>query len=74
MILNVNSKTFIIQMAIQKQEKTLVHSKKQAQGGTLLFDKAFIKVLIEYSNYNNIFLVKNAAEFLEKTEMNEHAI
>ena len=51
-----------------------VYSKKQAQDGALLFDKAFTKVSAEYSNYNNVFSAKNAAELLENTKINEYAI
>ena len=51
-----------------------VHFEKQAQIGVLLFDKASTEVLAEYSNYNNVFLAENAAEFLENTGINEHAI
>ena len=52
----------------------LVYSKKQAQVGALIFDEAFTEVPAEYSNYSNIFLAENVAEFLEYTEINEHTI
>ena len=52
----------------------LMHSKKQAQVLALLFDKALIEVLTEYSNYSNVFLAENTAEFLENTGMNEYTI
>ena len=61
-------------MAIREQEKMPMHSEKQAQVGALLFDKAFTKVPVEYSNYSNIFSAENAAEFLKNTGMNEYAI
>ena len=51
-----------------------IHSKKQAQVGALLFDKAFIKVLAEYSNYSNVFSAENVAELPENIRMNEHTI
>ena len=51
-----------------------VHSKKQAQIGALLFDKALIEVPVEYSNYSNVFSVENTAELLENIGMNEYAI
>ena len=51
-----------------------VYSKKQAQVGVLLFDKAFTKVPAEYSNYSNIFSVENVAELLENTGIYEHTI
>ena len=41
---------------------------------TLLFNKAFIEIPIEYFNYNNIFLVKNIAELPENIKINKYAI
>ena len=67
-------------MTIQKQKKMPVHSKRWAQIQdksqirALLFDKASIKVPAEYSNYNNVISAKNAAELLENSRINEHAI
>ena len=61
-------------MTIQEQEKMLVYSKKQAQVGALLFDKAFTEVLAEYSDYSNVFSAKYAVELLDNTGMNEYAI
>ena len=63
-----------MQVAIWKQEKMPVHSEKQAQVRALLFDKAFIEVLVEYSDFNNVFLTENVAELPENTGINEHAI
>ena len=51
-----------------------VHSKKQAQVGALLFNKALTEIPIEYSNFSNVFSMKNAAELPENTEMNKHVI
>ena len=51
-----------------------VHSKKQAQIRALLFDMASTEVLVEYFNYNNVFLVKNIVKLPENTGINEHAI
>ena len=65
---------FMIYVAIQKQEKMLVYFKKQAQVGALPFDKAFTKILAEYSNYSKVFSMKNIAELLENTKMNKYAI
>ena len=64
----------MVHVAIQEQEKMLVHFKKQAQVRALLFDKAFTKVLAEYFNYSNIFLVENAAKLSKNIKINEHAI
>ena len=51
-----------------------MHFKKQAQVRTLLFDKAFIKVLVKYSDYNNVFLAENAAKLPKNTGINKHTI
>ena len=72
--LDVNRKTFMICMAFRKQEKMLVHSKRPAQVGALLFNQAFTDILVEYSDYSNVFLAKNVAELPENTEMNKYAI
>ena len=61
-------------MAIQEQEEMPVHSERQAQVGALLFDEAPTKVSAEYFNYSDVFSAENAAELLENTGMNEHAI
>ena len=52
----------------------LVYSKRQAQVGVLLFDKALIKVLAEYSDYKNVFSAENTTELSEHTRMNDYAI
>ena len=72
--MDVDSKTFMVYVAIWEQEKMPVHSKKQAQVGVLLFDEAPTEVSAEYSDYSNVFSAENAAELLETTGMNEHAI
>ena len=51
-----------------------MHSKKQAQVGALLFDKAPIEVLAEYSNYNNVFSAENAAKLPKNTRINKYTI
>ena len=51
-----------------------IDSKKQAQVGALLFDKAITEVLAEYSNYNNVFLAKNTVELSENTGINKYII
>ena len=72
--LDVDSKTFVVPVAIQEQEKMPVHSKRQAQVGALLFDEAPTEVPAEYSDYSDVFSAENAAELPENTGMNEHAI
>ena len=74
MTLNVSNKTFVVYVAIREQEEMPVHSKRQAQIEILIFDKAPTEVLIEYSDYSNVFLVENVEEFPENTEINEHTI
>ena len=61
-VLDVNSKMLMIYMAIQKREKMLMHSKKQAQIRALLFDQVSTKILAEYSDYSNVFLAENATK------------
>ena len=65
---------FIMHVAIQKQKKIPVHSKKQAQIRALLFDKALTEVPAEYSNYSNVFLIKYIAELSKNTRINKYAI
>ena len=73
-VLDVNSETFVVHVAILEQEKMPVYFERQDQVGALLFDEALTKVLAEYSDYINIFSAKNAAELPENTGINEHAI
>ena len=57
----------------------LVYFKKQAQikvqSGikvrTLLFDKSLMMVLAEYSNYDNVFSIKNIVKLPENTGINK---
>ena len=80
MVFDVNSKTLIIYIAIQKQKKIFMHLKKQTQieikiqVKALLFNKTLIIVLIKYSDYSNIFLTENLAEFLEHIKINNYVI
>ena len=74
MALDAKSETFVVHVAIRKWEKMPVHSKKQAQVGALLFNKASTKVLVEYSNYSNIFSAENVAELSKYTGINDHVI
>ena len=73
-VLNVNSKTFVVHMPIRKQEKIPMHSEKQAQVRALLFDGAPTEVSAEYSDYSDVFSAENATELLENTGMNEYTI
>ena len=51
-----------------------MHSKKQAQVKTLLFNKAPTEVPAEYSDYSNVFSVEYRAKLSENTGINEHTI
>ena len=55
-----------------------VHFEKQvqikAQIGALLFNEAPIEVLVEYSNYSDIFSAEYIAKLSKNTGMNEHTI
>ena len=74
MVLDANSETFVVHVAISKQEEMPVHSKKQAQVGALLLNKAPTKVLAEYSDYSNIFSAEYTVESPENIGMNEYTI
>ena len=73
-VLNIDNEMFVMHVAISKREKMLVHSKKQAKVGALLFDKVFSEVPAKYSNYSNVFSAKNIAELLKNTGINEYTI
>ena len=64
----------MVHVAIREQKEMPVHSKKQAQVGALLFDRALTKVPTEYSNHSNIFLLENASKFPENTGINKYVI
>ena len=64
----------MVHVAIREQEEMPVHFEKQAQVRAQLFDKAPTKVLIEYSDYSDVFSAENVAELPENTGINEHAI
>ena len=46
----------------------------KAQITILLFNKVFIVILTEYSNYNNVFLPKNIVKLPEYIKINDHTI
>ena len=74
MVLDIDSKTFVVHIVIWEREKMLVHSKKQAQIGALLFNRALSKVLAEYSDYSNIFSAENTTKLSDNTRINKHTI
>ena len=72
--MDVDSKTFVVYVAIREQEKMPVHLEKQAQVGALLFDKGPTEIPAEYSDYSDIFSVENAAGLPNNIGINEHVI
>ena len=81
-VLDIDSKTFIIHVALREHKemvidlgnKAQIKAQNGAQVGALLFDKAPTEVPTKYSNYSNVFSAENATELLENTGINEHAI
>lgn len=79
-VLDADSKTFIIYLIIQKWEKMAIDLIRKAQIEvqshiqikTLLFDETIIAISAKYSDYNNVFLAKNAAKLLEYTRITNH--
>ena len=61
-------------MPVYSKSQTQIEAQSGVQIRVLLFDKAPSKILAKYSNYSNVFLVKNAVELLENTEIRKHAI
>ena len=51
-----------------------MHPLKRAQIAHLKVDKAFTKVLSEYADFADVFLLKLAAELPEHTKINNYAI
>ena len=72
--LDIDSKTFVVHVAIREREEMPVHSERQAQVGALLFNEAPTEVPAEYSDYSDVFSAEHAAELPENTGMNKHAI
>ena len=85
-VLDADSKTFEMHVAIWKQEEMTINpdrkakieaqsrAQSEAQVRALIFNKAPSEVSAEYSNYSNVFSAENAADLPENTEMNEHTI
>ena len=62
------------QAQIEAQIEAESGAQSRAQVEALIFDKTPTEVPAKYSNYSNVFLAENAAEFLENTGMNKYAI
>ena len=82
MVLDTDSKTFVVHVAIREQEEMIVDrsrkaqikAQSRAQVKALLFDKDSAEVLAEYSDYSDVYSVENVAKLPENTRINEHAI
>lgn len=72
MLVHLKKKT---QIEVQDETKSRAKGKDygKVQIRILLFDKALIAVLAEYSNYSKIFLAKNISQLSEHTKINDHA-
>lgn len=70
----------MVYVVICKQEKRLVHLKKQAlikvkaHVKPLLFNKDLTKILVKYFDNNNVFSVKNGIELPKDIKINNYAI
>ena len=79
-VLDANNKIFVVHVALQEQVIMPIYLEKQAQiqkkaqVRALIFDKIFIIISTEYSNYSNVFLAKYLAKIPEYTEINDHII
>ena len=79
---NVNSKRFVIYIAIQEFKKMRVYFKKQAliktqsrnQIGALLFDEIVTVFPIKYSNYSNILSTENTIALPKHIGINDYVI
>ena len=56
------------------KKQTQIKAQSEAKIRVLLFDKASTEILAKYSDYSNIFSVKNAAKLLKNIKINKHAI
>lgn len=74
MTLDENTKTFVIYIATLLAPIMQIYPFCQVQLRLLLVNKAFIKILLEYFNYIDIFLFDFAIKLFENTYMNKHAI
>ena len=70
--LNKNSETFVVY--ISALEVMAIYLSRAAQIATLQCDKALTIILIEYSDYADVFLTDLGMELSENNGINEHAI
>ena len=51
-----------------------IQIKVKAQVRVLLFDNTFTEIQVEYSDYSNIFLIKNTTKLSKNIKINKHTI
>ena len=81
-VLDEDSKTFVIHVAIQEQKKivmdsvkkTQIEAQNRAKVGALIFNKTPTEILEKYFDYSNVFSAKNVVELLKNSRINEYAI
>ena len=61
---------------ISRYEKIAMHLAKKVlvKVKTIFFDQIFTIILSKYSNYSNVFLVKNTVKFSKYINMNNNTI
>lgn len=70
--INGNAKIFIVYMMVLLAR--FIHWNKKAQIKAFITKKTYIKIIVEYLNYANVFLPELAMKFPEHTEINNHFI
>ena len=65
---------FIKKVQIKAQVKTQIKTQVKAQIKTLLFNKTPTTILVEYSNYSNVFIIENISKFPKYFGINNYAI
>ncbi len=70
--LNKNSEIFVIYVSALKA--TMIHISWAGQIAALQWNKAFIKIPVEYFDYVNVFSTDLIIELTKNTGINEHAI
>ena len=61
-------------IAMDPIRKAQIKAQSEIQIRALIFDKVFIKILTEYSNYNNIFSAENIVKLLEYNRIYDYTI
>ena len=85
-MLDADSKTFVLYVAIREQKKLVIDPVRKAQIETqsraksrawvraLIFNKTPTEIPAEYYDYSNVILSENAVEIPKNTGINKHTI